>query len=366
MGYRVRNPSEALALLDEAAAHSIHLACFFAFDDRPSHRKAIDNLNKCAGWLDELSFNKGVISILFARSETQFAADYRPFRMETIMPPIHYAKEQLMATSKLYINPSLQIAKALGLNESHLPAIILFDPRQSNTVAKYSPVSLEIFESQSLLEDFLMDLFSSFSEQKSLTNKYYQGSSIQAFRWRELPFDLEAFRRNCNDILQRASHQTIRIREFNRLPYEERKSVNIFISYASEDRLDAKIIYKHLSEVGFDPWIDVCKLVGGELWDRRVMKALNQADFFLACLSTESVKKRGYVQREFKRALELWETKLLDDIYVIPVKLDQCEVPADFRRFQWIDYEYGGGLVEIVECITEGLRRLGRYDINET
>jgi len=66
MGYHVRNTSELLALLDEAAKHSIRLACFFAFDNRPSHRQAIDNLSECAGWIDEMSQQRGIVTFLFA------------------------------------------------------------------------------------------------------------------------------------------------------------------------------------------------------------------------------------------------------------------------------------------------------------
>lgn len=112
---------------------------------------------------------------------------------------------------------------------------------------------------------------------------------------------------------------------------------DVFISHAKEDIGIAEQLYDYLSEKGYIPWLDKKKLKVGANWDYEIKKALKNSTFVILLLSPTSVKKRGYFQKEFKYALEYSESKLLDDIYIIPIILDQCEVPEQLSRFQWIE-----------------------------
>lgn len=58
----------------------------------------------------------------------------------------------------------------------------------------------------------------------------------------------------------------------------------------------------------------------GEQWQGSIERAIEHADFFLACLSTHAVSRRGFLQREIKAALDQWQEKLHSDIYLIPRK----------------------------------------------
>ncbi|MBD1365387.1 toll/interleukin-1 receptor domain-containing protein [Mucilaginibacter sp. ZT4R22] len=113
----------------------------------------------------------------------------------------------------------------------------------------------------------------------------------------------------------------------------------VFISYAKEDQRYALAFYDHFENLGYEPWLDKRKLLPGSNWDLEIKRALKNSDFIILLLSSTSVSKRGYVQREFKLALQYWETKLDDDIYIIPVLLDDCVVPESLGRFQWVRYD---------------------------
>jgi hypothetical protein len=112
---------------------------------------------------------------------------------------------------------------------------------------------------------------------------------------------------------------------------------DVFISHAKEDIDFAEQLYDHLSEKGYSPWLDKKKLKVGANWDYEIKKALKNSTFVILLLSSASVKKRGYIQKEFKYALEYSESKLIDDIYIIPILLDKCEVPNQLSKFQWIE-----------------------------
>lgn len=114
---------------------------------------------------------------------------------------------------------------------------------------------------------------------------------------------------------------------------------DVFISHAKEDYLEAEKLYDFLTTKGYLPWLDKKKLKVGANWDYEIKKALKESTFVILLLSSTSVKKRGYVQKEYKYAVEYSESKLIDDIYIIPILLDKCEVPEPLSKFQWIEIE---------------------------
>jgi len=141
--------------------------------------------------------------------------------------------------------------------------------------------------------------------------------------------------------------------------FEVQAKAQIFLSYASEDEEKVDQLYQQLSAAGFKPWMDKKDILPGERWKSSIPRAIRQSDFFLACLSKQSVSKRGFLQREIKDALDLWQEKLEDDIYLIPVRLEDCPVPESLCDFQWVDLFEQHGWTRLVEAIQVGMERRG-------
>ena len=97
----------------------------------------------------------------------------------------------------------------------------------------------------------------------------------------------------------------------------------VFLSYASPDRDRVLEFHDYLSSQGFNVWMDKRRLKGGQNWDFQIKRALQQAVVIIVFLSSNSVDRRGYAQREIKLALDQARDKLIDDIYLIPVMLDR-------------------------------------------
>jgi len=125
----------------------------------------------------------------------------------------------------------------------------------------------------------------------------------------------------------------------------------IFISYVKEDELIVYSIYNMLKDQGFSPWIDIEDILPGKDWEKAIEKAIRGCSLFIACLSTNSVNKRGFVQAEFKKALKVWEMIPEDQAFIIPVRLDECEVPFQFSKFHYLDYFSKGGPTKLVKTI---------------
>jgi hypothetical protein len=133
--------------------------------------------------------------------------------------------------------------------------------------------------------------------------------------------------------------------------------VQIFLSYAREDEEKVKKLYQRLSDAGLKPWMDQEDLLPGESWKLRISQAIRQSDFFLVCLSDNSIDKRGWIQREIKQALDIWQEMLDSDIYLIPARLEDCEVPERLSDFQWVDLFEEDGWTRLVKAIQEGMKR---------
>jgi hypothetical protein len=110
----------------------------------------------------------------------------------------------------------------------------------------------------------------------------------------------------------------------------------IFLCHASDDKAHVREVYHRLQAIeGFEPWLDEEDLLPGQEWAREIPRVLQTSDFILIFLSRTSVAKRGYVQRKMKMALDAWQEMPEGAIHTIPVRLDDCDVPEQFRRYHW-------------------------------
>ena len=112
----------------------------------------------------------------------------------------------------------------------------------------------------------------------------------------------------------------------------------VFISYARADLQSALEIYDVLRRGGANPWMDVRHLVPGQDWELEIRNAVEEADFFVACLSKKSVSKRGDVQKELKIALSVLDQMPERAVFIIPVRLEECPVPRSLAARQRLDW----------------------------
>lgn len=118
----------------------------------------------------------------------------------------------------------------------------------------------------------------------------------------------------------------------------EPRDPRVFLAYVKEDREAAEQLFDSLAAAGFAPWMDVRKLLPGQNWPRAIETAIEGSDFFIACFSRSSVNKWGGFQAEIRYALDCARRIPLDEIFVVPVRLDACRVPRSIQReLQYVD-----------------------------
>lgn len=132
---------------------------------------------------------------------------------------------------------------------------------------------------------------------------------------------------------------------------QESTQPTVFISYAHDDESAALGLCERLRQSGLRPWIDKQQLEVGQEWDRVIREALKTADFIVVCLSKRSINKRGYVQREIRLALDLYNDMPLGRRLLMPVRLEQCAVPDELARYQYADLFRSDGVDRLVRSI---------------
>ena len=115
-------------------------------------------------------------------------------------------------------------------------------------------------------------------------------------------------------------------------------AAKVFIAYVEEDYARARRLFEHLRISGLSPWLDRLSLLPGQNWPRAIERATETSDFFLACLSPQSISKRGTFQSELRWALDCARRVPLDDIYFVPVRFAECRVPRRIQQqTQYVD-----------------------------
>lgn len=121
--------------------------------------------------------------------------------------------------------------------------------------------------------------------------------------------------------------------------FEPRRQLQVFIAYVKEDEAKAARLYTDLAAAGFEPWMDVRKLLPGQNWPRAIENAIETSDFFVACFSTNSVHKKGGFQAEIRYALDCARQVPLDQIFIVPIRFDNCTLPHTIsHHLQYIDF----------------------------
>lgn len=108
-----------------------------------------------------------------------------------------------------------------------------------------------------------------------------------------------------------------------------------------------------------EPWLDAENLLPGENWEIEIPKALFDSDVILVCLSKNSINKEGYVQKEITFAIDKALEKPDGTIFIVPAKLEECDVPQRLNRYQWVDLYHEDGRKRLMLSLNKRAAQLG-------
>ena len=112
-----------------------------------------------------------------------------------------------------------------------------------------------------------------------------------------------------------------------------------FISYSRKDKEFALKFARELKSTGYLVWLDQLDIPTGARWDDAVERALRECEIFLIILTTASISSEN-VKDEIGYAIDHGKR-------IVPVLLEECEIPLRLRRFQYVDFsemKFGEGI----------------------
>jgi hypothetical protein len=136
----------------------------------------------------------------------------------------------------------------------------------------------------------------------------------------------------------------------------ERKSIpsdrnRIFLCHASEDKSVVRDLYKELRDEGFYMWLDEEDILPGEDWEMKIKQAISRSLVVVVCLSQKASTKVGYIQKEIRIALDIADQQPEGTIFLIPVRIEECNVPERLCHLQWVNLFEKEGLGKLKRAL---------------
>ncbi|MBI5842092.1 MAG: SUMF1/EgtB/PvdO family nonheme iron enzyme [Chloroflexi bacterium] len=142
------------------------------------------------------------------------------------------------------------------------------------------------------------------------------------------------------------------------------RHLRVFLCHSSNDKPAVRELYQKLrAEPWIQPWLDEEELYPGQDWNLEIEKAVEAADAIIVCLSKGSITKEGYVQRELRIVLDYADYKPEGTLYLMPVRLEECEPPRRLRPWQYADYFEGNRERALQRLLVSLKRRAESLDL---
>lgn len=136
--------------------------------------------------------------------------------------------------------------------------------------------------------------------------------------------------------------------------------LQVFLCHSSGDKPLVRDLYKRLRAEGIMPWFDEEDLLPGQQWREEIPKAVRAADVVLVCLASSSLDRAGYVQKEIALALDVAEEQPDGNIFVIPVRLEECNIPDRLSTRHWVNLFDDRGYEKLIRALHRQAEHLGR------
>jgi DNA-directed RNA polymerase specialized sigma24 family protein len=136
--------------------------------------------------------------------------------------------------------------------------------------------------------------------------------------------------------------------------------VRAFLCHSSGDKPVVRELYTRLaSEKWIVPWLDEEDLLPGQKWEDEIRRAVRTAHVVIVCLSRASISRSGYVHKEIGYALDEADKQPEDTIFLIPLRLDDCEVPERLKGLHWVNYHDQTGYDRLLRALKRRAQAIG-------
>lgn len=127
--------------------------------------------------------------------------------------------------------------------------------------------------------------------------------------------------------------------------------INVFLIHAHCDRKIVHKLYRRMLKDEIDVWLDVERLQPGQDWQHEIHNALLKSDMIVVCLSRGFNKRQGYRYEELKLVLEKAKFLPDDEAFIIPLRLEKCDMPEALHHLQRVDLFESDGYKKLLHAL---------------
>ena len=131
------------------------------------------------------------------------------------------------------------------------------------------------------------------------------------------------------------------------------RQLRVFLLYARGDQEAVHRLYKRILKDGVSAWMDVENILPGQDWQEEIRKAIDHSDMIIVCLSRRFNKQGGYRHEEIRIAVERANAVTEGEIFIVPARLERCELPEPLCRWQCVDLFEAGGYRKLLSALRE-------------
>jgi hypothetical protein len=111
----------------------------------------------------------------------------------------------------------------------------------------------------------------------------------------------------------------------------------VFLTYAHRDKKAVRKLYDYLTGNRIKVWLDEKELLPGQNWQYEIRQAILRSDIVIVCLSRQFNKQGGFRHKELKIVLDKARSIPEGEIFLIPIRLEECRVLQPLRQWQYMD-----------------------------
>ena len=137
----------------------------------------------------------------------------------------------------------------------------------------------------------------------------------------------------------------------------QNRLLRVFLSYSPAESNEARSLYQRFTHDGLDPWLDTEKVLPGQNWQHEIQNAVRSSDVVLICFS--KLFQMDFRRNEIRIALEEAEKHPNNEIFIIPVRLEESQPPDFLDRYQPVDLFRLGGYESLLQSLRLRENQLG-------
>ena len=134
---------------------------------------------------------------------------------------------------------------------------------------------------------------------------------------------------------------------------QSKQQTHVFLIYAHSDKKAVRKLYRHITRNHIKAWLDEKELSPGQNWKYEIRQAILRSDVVIVCLSRQFNKQGGFRHEELQIALEKARSFPDGEIFIIPARLEKCDLPEPLRPWQCVDLFEPDGFNKLLSVLKE-------------